>query len=246
MTKTTQTISFGLEIKRLNEREFEGYGSTFGGEPDLGGDIIARGAFTETLADHKARGTLPLMFWAHDPAQVPGAWQEMREDDRGLFVKGKFADTQLGNEVRELLNMKAVRGLSIGFRLRERSFNDEGVRVIQSVDLMEVSVVSLAMNPLAQVSRSKSLRLSEYGEYVPTEREFEKTLRDAGLSRTVAKACTRHIFASAGRDVSDLVDNDDQRDVGVEERIKQRLSVLTEASYTQRQEARAVTRYFND
>lgn len=187
-----QTLNFGLEIKALNDREFEGHGSVFG-NVDLGGDIIVPGAFKRTLAQHRRQGTLPQMFWMHDPSRVPGKWTEMHEDDRGLKVKGVLADTPLGNEMRTLLKMNAVRGLSIGFRTLDRDWDDDGNRLLKEVDLWEVSIVSLAMNPLASVSSAKS-RLSANGEYVPTTREFEHILRDAGCSKSVARAMCSRIF----------------------------------------------------
>lgn len=166
-----------LQIKKLEDREFEGYGSIFG-NVDLGGDVVARGAFGKSLKRYQAEGALPLMFWAHDPAQVPGAWVEMSEDKNGLYVKGRLADTQLGNEIRTLLGMKAVRGLSIGFTIAPNGVEyDDDARIIKEADLWEVSVVSLPMNPRAQVAHAKS-RLSAVGEYVPTEREMALLKRD--------------------------------------------------------------------
>lgn len=188
------TLTVPLEIKALSEREFEGHGSVFRNE-DLGGDIVAPGAFKRTLAQHKKAGSLPQMFWMHDPSRVPGKWLEMREDDHGLHVKGVLAETPLGNEVHTLLRMDAVRGLSIGYRTLDQDWTDEGVRVIKEAELWEVSVVSLPMNPLAQVAHVKS-QLSAAGEYVPGERELmamlrracEKALRDAGCSLATSKA----------------------------------------------------------
>jgi len=188
----TDNLNFGLEIKALSDRQFEGHGSVFG-NVDLGGDVVVRGAFKKSLADHKRNGTMPAMFWMHRPDAVPGVWKEMREDERGLYVKGELAATPLGDEMRTLLNMKAVRGLSIGFRIVDREWTDEGVRLIKEIDLWETSIVSLAMNPLAKVEAAKS-RLSASGEYVPTEREFEKTLRDAGYSRSVACHLASKVF----------------------------------------------------
>jgi hypothetical protein len=119
----------------------------------------------------------------------------MKEDERGLYVRGELATTPLGEEMRTLLGMKAVRGLSIGFRIVDREWTDEGVRLIKEVDLWEVSIVSLAMNPLAKVEAAKS-RLSASGEYVPTEREFERSLRDAGYSKSVARHLCAKVFDS--------------------------------------------------
>lgn len=198
-------ITVPLDIKALRTREIQGHGSVFG-NVDLGGDVVARGAFAETLAQHKANETLPQMFWMHNWEKVAGRWDDMSEDKRGLAVKGTLAKTVLGDEMRELLSMKAVRGLSIGFFIKDADYNDDGVRVIKSVDLHEVSLVSLAMNPLAQVEAVKS-RLSAAGEYVPTAREFERKLRDVGLSQSVAKRLVSAAFEDQTRDV-DQVENE--------------------------------------
>lgn len=175
-----------LQLKALNSRELEGYGSTFG-NVDHGDDIVIRGAFGKSLAEHKAANTLPQLFWMHQPDRVPGRWTEMAEDDDGLYVKGELADTELGNEMRTLLKMQAVRGLSIGFYPTDVDYDRNGHRLLKSVDLVEVSLVSLAMNPLAQVTAAKS-RLSALCEYVPTAREFERILRDVGCSKSIARA----------------------------------------------------------
>ena len=192
----TQKISVSLEIKSLNSKEFEGYGSVFN-NVDLGGDIIVRGAFKRSLAKHKSDGTLPQMFWMHKPDMVPGVWREMSEDSKGLYVRGELADTQLGNEIHTLLKMKAVRGLSIGYVPEDTDFDSDGNRLLKEVDLWEVSPVSLAMNPLAKIEAVKS-RLSGNGEYVPTEREFEQLLRKAGCSKTVSRTLVAKLF-----DISD-------------------------------------------
>ena len=193
------TLTIPLEIKTLSEREFEGHGSVFK-NVDLGGDIVAPGAFKRSLAQHRKSGGLPQMFWMHDPSRVPGKWLDMHEDARGLHVRGVLADTPLGNEVHTLLKMDAVRGLSIGYRTLDQDWTDDGSRVIKEAELWEVSVVSLPMNPLAQVAMVKS-QLSAAGEYVPSPREFERILRDVGCSRTVAKTILSKLF-----DPSDLRD----------------------------------------
>jgi hypothetical protein len=189
---TATTLSFGLEIKALSDRQFEGHGSVFG-NVDLGGDVVVPGAFKRSLAAHKAASTMPAMFWMHKPDQVAGAWLDMREDAKGLYVRGELADTVLGNEMRTLLGMKAVRGLSIGFRTKDFDFDRDGNRLLKEIDLWEVSIVSMAMNPLAKVEAAKA-RLSDLGEYVPTEREFERSLRDAGYSRAVARHLASKVF----------------------------------------------------
>ncbi len=182
-------LNLPLEIKALEGRQFEGHGSVFN-NMDLTGDVIAPGAFKASLGEHKAAGTVPQMFWMHKADQVPGVWLKMLEDSRGLYVKGELADTQLGNEMYTLLKMKAVSGLSIGFRTRDAEWIEDetrGVyRLLKEIELWEVSLVSLAANPLAQISSVKS-RLSATGEYVPTVREVEHKLRGAGFSKRVVR-----------------------------------------------------------
>jgi HK97 family phage prohead protease len=187
-----EKLCVSLEVKSLNDREFEGYGSIFK-NVDLGGDVVLPGAFRRSLKEHKESKQLPAMFWMHDPSRVPGKWLEMHEDKKGLVVRGVLADTDLGNEIHTLLKMDAVRGLSIGYVTRDQDYDNDGHRLIKEADLWEVSVVSLPMNPLAQVAHVKS-RLSAAGEYVPTIREFERRLRDVGCSQKVAKIICSKMF----------------------------------------------------
>lgn len=202
-------LTTSLEIKNLDDREFEGHGSIFGNE-DLGGDIVLPGAFKRTLAKHQKDGALPQMFWMHDPSRVAGKWTSMHEDDDGLHVKGILADTPLGNEIRTLLKMDAVKGLSIGYRTVKDAFDGAGRRLLKELELWEVSVVSLPMNPLAQVAHAKS-QLSASGEYVPTPREFEHALRDVGCSQRVAKTIISKMNDGEERDVITVTD-DAERD----------------------------------
>ena len=192
-------ITVPLEIKGLDSREFQGHGSIFG-NTDYGGDIVMPGAFKRSLAQHHKSGGLPAMFWMHDAAKVPGKWVEMAEDKQGLSVKGVLAPTPLGDEVHTLLKMQAVSGMSIGYRTLDQDYDSDGNRLIKEAELWEVSVVSLPMNPLAQVTHVKT-RLSERGEYVPSIREFESILRDVGFSIDVSKRIITKVYEDEVRDV---------------------------------------------
>lgn len=161
--------------------EFVGYGSTFG-NVDHGGDIIENGAFRQTLSKSKP-SDIP-MLWGHDSRQPPiGKWLEIREDDRGLMVRGQLIlDVGKARDVHALMKEGALRGLSIGYRIPDggAAFERNGrIRRIKEVDLIEISVVTLPMNPKANVARVKSGL---------TITDAEKGLRDAGFSRSEAKA----------------------------------------------------------
>ena len=64
-----------------------GYASLFG-TPDQGGDVVAAGAYAASLKALAAEGRRVKMLWQHDPAQPIGVWDEVREDARGLWVRG--------------------------------------------------------------------------------------------------------------------------------------------------------------
>ncbi len=87
-----------------------GYASIFGGEPDAYGDVVSPGAFAASLADHRKRGTTPVMLWAHDQSRPIGAWTDIREDAIGLSVKGRLTlESAAGREAHALLKAGALK-----------------------------------------------------------------------------------------------------------------------------------------
>jgi len=172
----------------------EGYASAFGGPPDAYGDIIDPGAFRQTLAHHKADGTMPAMLWSHDMAQPIGRWTEMKEDDYGLFVRGNLnMGTERGRDALEHLKQRDVSGLSIGFVVAKggSKLSLEGYRILTGLDLWEVSVVALPANQRARVSDVKSLQ---------TKSELIDLLRDGGLSKAAAARVAAGGWPALGSD----------------------------------------------
>lgn len=138
----------------------EGYAALFG-VPDLSGDVIVRGAFAENLIP-AASGRVKMLHQHAAEAPV-GVWTEMREDDRGLFVRGHlFTDTRLGRDLRSLLEGGALDGLSIGFKPVRAARTRTG-RELRKVDLWEVSIVTFPMAPRARITRVRPLGLNEDG-----------------------------------------------------------------------------------
>lgn len=196
MTKTTARLeavehfSFALgEVKIADvaatgdDMTFSGYGAVFG-NADSYDDVILKGAFKDTLANAQKTGVWPAMLSQHGSfgtEMTPiGVWTVMREDDTGLYVEGKLAPTERGNELYQLLKMTprpAIGGLSIGFKAVDwsmRSAPNEPRRTLKAVDLVEVSLVTFPANPKSRVTSVKS-------EFNP--RLIEDGLREAGLSR---------------------------------------------------------------
>lgn len=129
----------------------EGYACLFE-EIDLGRDIIERGAFAECLAARGVGGV--RLLYQHDPAEPIGVWSDIREDSRGLYVRGRLArDVQRAREVESLIRDGALDGLSIGFKaVRARTDPRSRVRRLSRIDLWEVSVVTFPMQPGARLA----------------------------------------------------------------------------------------------
>lgn len=152
---------FDIEVKFATDEAgtITGYASVFEGEPDSYGDIIARGAFTTSLAEHKAAGSSPLLLWQHDPSEPIGVWLALREDATGLHVTGKLIlETRRGQEAYALLKAGALNGLSIGFRPRASERRADGGRILQDLELIEISLVSIPAASLARVTNVKTAK----------------------------------------------------------------------------------------
>jgi len=160
-------------------RTFEGYAAVFGNE-DAVADIIHRGAFTKTLTE---RGQKVPVLWAHSSDEPIGRPLEMREDEKGLFVKAIISDTRRGRDALALLRDNAVDGLSIGYEPMKGGFDYEQredkdpIRHLRELKLWEFSIVSLPANDEARI-----LALKDEGgdaEIEPQEEELEPQEKEA-------------------------------------------------------------------
>jgi HK97 family phage prohead protease len=192
-----------FEIKEVTPTgSFAGYGNVYGVK-DFGDDIVSHGAFADSLSTMAQKGQMPAMLWQHKAAEPIGVYQSVKEDGQGLHVEGKLAlKTARGAEAYELLQMKALSGLSIGFETKDATYDQKsGVRTINKGDLWEVSLVTFPMNDAARVSMVKGLDgLRDIGE-------AECFLRDVGgLSRSEAKRFISIIKGLPQRDADEKLE----------------------------------------
>ena len=145
-----------IAAKRVDEGlEIEGYASLWG-VADLNGDVVAEGAFAASLMKTGPRGV--RMLHQHESRAVVGVWDEMIEDDRGLFVRGRVMDWSAEARFAGALSKAgALDGLSIGFR-SSRARREGRLRVLVEVELWEVSLVTFPMLPGARFAVSASGR----------------------------------------------------------------------------------------
>lgn len=177
-----------LKIQQANKTdpfEFEGYGSVWD-RVDSYGDTMLKGAFTEAL---KARR--PMMFFGHSPGRVPGKWIKVKEDDKGLFLRGQL--TPGHSEAADLeasLRHESINGLSVGgYTVLADWIEEEGKfigRKIKQFDLYEVSIVSMPAETEARIDGQSVKAMLDECE---TLGEMEDLLREvAGISKSTATA----------------------------------------------------------
>lgn len=144
---------------------FNGYASLFD-VPDVAGDIVAPGAFRNSLKERDH--TKVRMLLQHDPSAVVGGWTRVEEDDVGLFVEGciellKDCDAYTAHRslsVAKSIIDRALSGLSIGFSTRKfLPRQDAPGRILTELSLAEVSLVRFPMLPAARI---KNYIRSEY------------------------------------------------------------------------------------
>lgn len=121
------------------------------GSGDRIGDWIDPGAFKG------AKLPLPMLF-GHDMNDPIGTWDIAEEKSDGLHITGKMLVAELprAKQVQALVKSGAVRGLSIGYVTKKAAPRPGGGRTIKSLELLEVSLVTIPMHPGAQVTSAKS------------------------------------------------------------------------------------------
>ena len=209
-----KSLHFKLNGVPDDDGKFEGYASVFD-IVDQGMDVVSPGAFRKSLD----QGRNIKLLWQHDMSKPIGVWEEIKEDEKGLFVRGRLlTDVQQGREANALLRAGAIDSMSIGYRTKEAVAEGNGtVRRLTEVDLFEISLVTFPMLPDAQVTAVKSIR---------TIREFEKALRDAGFSKTEAKAIAADGFKGLA-DHRDDVEVEVNADLSAHKALSEQLQNLT-------------------
>lgn len=204
---TLKVRDFDLEVKAVgDDGTFSGYGSVFG-VVDSYKEIVAPGAFADSLAELAAKGRPVPVLWMHRPDTPIGVWDELREDDKGLHGSGTLLtqDVAQAREAHALMKARAVTGLSIGYWVREASYDEKtGIRTLTKLDLVEVSLVTFPANDEARVEAVK-FKLAR-GQ-LPTLPEFESYLREAGFSKSQRVAIANHGLAYLLRSESDSAAN---------------------------------------
>ncbi len=139
----------------------EGLASTYG-NTDLGGDIVRKGAFTQTLT-HKSGKVLLLFDHGYKTKDIAGV-AYITDSEKGLMLKGEMPlnDPEVKSQYEKLkfvLDRGVPMGLSIGYNTKNKNMLADGRRELLEVALEEVSITPFPMNTEAQITNAKSRRL---------------------------------------------------------------------------------------
>ncbi|MCX7283907.1 MAG: HK97 family phage prohead protease [Novosphingobium sp.] len=204
------TKSIDLDLKSLTDTgRFSGYGSVFG-NVDKGGDVVEFGAFGKSLELWGKSGRSVPTLWQHKTDEPIGAWSNLTEDKHGLLGDSDLwiDDAPYARIAHKGMKTKTITGLSIGYRIKRDSYNKKtGITTLHELDLVEISVVTNPMNDAARMTDVKSM--IEAGT-LPTLREFEDFLRDAGgFSKSQAEKIATRGLQPLLRGDPDSVKGDD-------------------------------------
>ena len=144
--------------------KISGYFSTYDRIPDSYGDVVAPGAFAETIEKRKKSGHPFPLCWNHDLDQIIGAIypEDIKETEKGPLMEASFFDTTLAQEKRALVKSGVVYQFSFAYDILEAGpttlDNDVEALELKKLELFEVSIVPIPANPRAEVTDIKAGR----------------------------------------------------------------------------------------
>ena len=137
-----------------------GYFSTYDRTPDSYGDIIAPGAFTETIKAREESGHPFPLCWNHDLDQIIGKVDSIQDNEKGPLMTASFFNTPLAQEKREIVKSGCVYQFSFAYDIREAEEVEleDGTKAneLRKLDLYEVSIVPIPANQNAVMTEVKS------------------------------------------------------------------------------------------
>lgn len=152
------------EVKADNG-SITGYASTWIREPDSYGDVIAKGAFLDNIAQIEAEGKKLPLLWNHDSYDLKsfiGTVTDLEEDDHGLKFTATFDDTEEAQRARQLASDGRLAKFSFAYDVIEEAEieleDGRKANELRKLNIYEVSLVMYPANPDTSVIEVKSGR----------------------------------------------------------------------------------------
>lgn len=183
---------------------FTGVLSTYGNIDEVG-DICEAGCFDRSI---EVSGTTRPLLWQHNPEEPIGHF-EIMSTEGALTISGKFnLDTQRGREAYSLLRNGDIDGLSIGYRATDYTYDQDGIRHLKEVDLLEGSFVTFPANVLAR-AQAKSRRLARMSKFA--EMKFLTKMSEEDRAAALAELDALEEEEQDGKSDNKPDDNEDPK-----------------------------------
>lgn len=141
-------------IKNQNNSFFCGYASVFN-TVDSYNDIILNGAFHNSIKYNTIK-----LCWQHNINNIIGTIDVLKEDSVGLYIEGKINKKDIYSYVKNGI----INGLSIGYNVSKYHIDDKNRRVLENIDLKEISIVAFPANKHANITYCKAMDNENYIE----------------------------------------------------------------------------------
>jgi HK97 family phage prohead protease len=248
MTDIAHKAFEAIDLKATGDRgEVSAIVAVFGNR-DRGNDRIIKGAFQKSIQRWQASGD-PVPFILSHEWSTPDSHlgvidpRDMKEVDRGLFVKAKMdiADNPVASRIFKLLRRRSLKEFSFGYAVMpggERTASD-GANELTELDLVECGPTLKGMNPSTELLGVKAMLLGEpqrpEREYTPSDDEkLRRRAQAAGIQiphtkRGLRRASEELRLASALGDMklpAIVPDREDEPDVPVDVRDRVRQHML--------------------
>ena len=155
-------FAFCKSAEEKDAGTISGYFSTYDRIPDSYGDIIAPGAFTDTIKAREESGHPFPLCWNHDLNQIIGKVESIEDTEKGPLMTASFFDTPLAQEKREIVKSGVVYQFSFAYDVLEAEpvELEGGVKAneLRKLDLYEVSIVPIPANQNAVMTEVKAGR----------------------------------------------------------------------------------------
>lgn len=146
------TKEFSVKYKDEGNGSIEAYASTWIKKPDSDGDIVAEGAFKQTLAVRWNGGKGIPLLWAHQMDKLDAfiGIADAEEDEKGLHFIAEFDSTDEAQRVRELYKDGRLSKFSFAYDILEDGVVtlEDGTKAheLRALDLFEISCVCVPAN----------------------------------------------------------------------------------------------------
>ena len=174
---------------KADSGSIKGYAATWTREPDSYGDVIAKGAFTDSIAEIESSGNHIPLLWNHDSGDLKsyiGTVTRLEEDEHGLMFEADFDSTEEAQRARELASDGRLCKFSFAYDVIDQATVEleDGTEAneLRKLNIHEVSLVMYPANRDTSVIEVKSSPEVKAGR--------RNSAKDADKMREVLEHCS--------------------------------------------------------